>query len=849
MKKICVLSIALAVCVFAEETIINGNFENGLDDWNHYKGAAIDGGGFRNSKSLRIVSQTNDEWIGVYQDVLIPKNAKVVDVEGRMKTKNVVRGEKSWENAQINIDFLDNMGNHIDPYVDNVASKEGSVDWAFYRQRYTVRQGDNPVKLRIECALGNAKGEAWFDDISVVFKDENYQPLPVVFATGPSDFGQWYPLNTKNINQASTYIDWSNLLDKPSGKHGFVKVKGDKFVFEDGTPAKFYGGVVVADNAFTSQEEVDSLTAKFAKLGANLLRLHLIDADWAQENIFDREYGTSKISEKSIEKIDYLISKCKEKGIYVFIDFCANRTFSEKDGVEQAPEEDGAKQVGLLNRKLIDLQKQFIAQFMTHKNKYTGLVYKDDPTIALAEFINETCAYTQFSKNHFVGIYKDDLQKRWKNAGFSGEAAIFTLNYDDTPNGKLVFENRTEASFADVLRFYQKIEDDYFAEMHKFADSLGLKLPITGSNMPLQILPLVQSTKIHPYAANDAYFDHPKTWEIAEKTGEDPWERRYEAGVDNISQIANPQHSTVASLAYYVNKNQPFMAWGDQSFPNEYRLEGQVVITLYSLLHGWSGLLHHEIDHTALGNEKFDLFMWNRLPEAVAMWSVMAPIFHKGLIKEAPNVCIEEIDDEKIVSNAGFSTFLQDNWQIPFITKVSKDFIGKKDANPYPETPFSEYIDSKNKRIKSETGELILNYGKGFLEINAPLVEGVVGNLSNDTISLKNIKITAKNPWAAVIAFTVDAKDLSSAKKFYLAVITPSKLTGQEYNRFREKLTTVGELPVLSQAFDGKVSFVKTKKITATEILPSGEKGNVFSGKNALDLSKGKTYIYEIERK
>ena len=848
MKKFYIWFMATAFCVFAEETIINGGFENGLDDWNYYKGASIDENGFRNSKSLRIVSDTN-EWIGVYQDILIPSNARYVDVEGRMKTKDVIRGEKSWEKAQINIDFLDNTGNHIEPYYDNVASKEYSNDWEIYRRRYGVRQADNPVKLRIECALGNAKGEAWFDDISAVFKDENYQPLPVKAATGPGDFGEWYPLNIKNVNLTSTYIDWSNLLDKPSGKRGFLKVDGDKFVFEDGTPAKFYGGVVVGAAAFANREQADSLTAKFAKLGANLLRLHLIDADWFDGNIFDKKYGTSKISEESIEKIDYLVSKCKEKGIYVFIDFCANRQFFEIDGVTQQPKEEGAKQVGFLNRKLIDLQKRFIAQFMTHKNPYTGLAYKDDPTIALAEFINETSAYTQFGENHFVGIYGEDLQKRWEEEGGLGEAPLFTLDYDNSHRGKLAFKNKVEVSFAEALRFYQKIEDDYFAEMHKFIDSLGLKLPVTGSNMPQPILSLVQSTKVHPYAANDAYFDHPKTWEIAAKTGEDPWERRYEAGVDNISQILSPQYSTIVNLAYFVNKNQPFMAWGDQSFPNEYRLEGQAVITLYSLLHGWSGLLHHEIDHSILGNEKFDLFMWNRLPEVVAMWAVMSPVFHKNLIKEAQNVCIEEINDEKIVSNASYSTFLWDNWQIPFVTKVGKDFVGEKEINPYPETRFNEFIDSRGKIVKSETGELVLNYGKGFLEVRAPFVEGAIGNLSNDTVALKNIKITAKNPWSAVIAVTADGKELSAAKKFYLAVITPSKMTGQEYNRYRDKLASVGDLPVLSQVFDGSVSFVKTKKVTATEILPNGEKGKIFGGKNTLDLSKGRTYIYEIERK
>jgi hypothetical protein len=267
-------------------------------------------------------------------------------------------------------------------------------------------------------------------------------------------------------------------------------------------------------------------------------------------------------------------------------------------------------------------------------------------------------------------------------------------------------------------------------------------------------------------------------------------------------------------------------------------------------LHGWSGLLHHEIDHSILGKEKFDMFMWNRLPEVVAMWSVMSPIFHKNLIKEATNICVEEINDEKIVSNASFSEFLQNNWQIPFITKTSKDFVGEKDVNPYPETPFVKFINFTNKKISSETGELFLNYGKGFLEIKAPSVEGAIGDLSKDTILLKNMKIATKNPWSAVIAFTEDGKELSVAKKFYLAVITPSKMSGQEYNRHRTKLAAVGDLPILSQVFDGSVVFLgKTKKITATEILPSGEKGKIFSTKNTLDLKQGRTYVYEIERK
>ena len=36
-------------------------------------------------------------------------------------------------------------------------------------------------------------------------------------------------------------ISWVFENEKPAGKHGFCKVKGDKFEFEDGTPARFWG--------------------------------------------------------------------------------------------------------------------------------------------------------------------------------------------------------------------------------------------------------------------------------------------------------------------------------------------------------------------------------------------------------------------------------------------------------------------------------------------------------------------------------------------------------------------------------------------------------------------------------
>ena len=36
-------------------------------------------------------------------------------------------------------------------------------------------------------------------------------------------------------------VNMSDWLDKPAGKHGFLQINGKDFVFEDGTPVKFWG--------------------------------------------------------------------------------------------------------------------------------------------------------------------------------------------------------------------------------------------------------------------------------------------------------------------------------------------------------------------------------------------------------------------------------------------------------------------------------------------------------------------------------------------------------------------------------------------------------------------------------
>jgi hypothetical protein len=93
---------------------------------------------------------------------------------------------------------------------------------------------------------------------------------------------------------------------------------------------------------------------------------------------------TGVLSKKQLDKLDYLIYQLKIRGIYIDINLLVSRHFTEADGIKHAKELGmAAKPASMFDPKLIELQKQYAKNLLTHLNPYTKLRYCDDPAIAL----------------------------------------------------------------------------------------------------------------------------------------------------------------------------------------------------------------------------------------------------------------------------------------------------------------------------------------------------------------------------------------------------------------------------------------------------------------------------------
>ena len=84
--------------------------------------------------------------------------------------------------------------------------------------------------------------------------------------------------------------DW---LDKPAGKHGGVRMVGDHFEFEDGTPVKFWGvNLSYGGGCAPEKKDAEFTAARYAKYGINGVRLHKFSYPKNQMGIGDLNDAT-----------------------------------------------------------------------------------------------------------------------------------------------------------------------------------------------------------------------------------------------------------------------------------------------------------------------------------------------------------------------------------------------------------------------------------------------------------------------------------------------------------------------------------------------------------------------------
>jgi hypothetical protein len=195
----------------------------------------------------------------------------------------------------------------------------------------------------------------------------------------------------------NTIIDMSRYNTRPAGKNGWIKTDGPTFVESaTGKRVRFLGTNTTAWHCFPTKDQAEKIAARMAKFGINIVRLHHMDNRWdikSGSSIWKLdEQGALHIDENQLDKMDYFVAQLKAHGIYVNINLKVSKLLSAADGLPEGIKDLKThyhKRVDRFDRQMIDHQKAYARDLLTHVNPYTKLAYTDDPAVAVVEINNE----------------------------------------------------------------------------------------------------------------------------------------------------------------------------------------------------------------------------------------------------------------------------------------------------------------------------------------------------------------------------------------------------------------------------------------------------------------------------
>jgi hypothetical protein len=304
-------------------------------------------------------------------------------------------GVRGVGGAMATVFFLDEVGNLL----EGEAKKEptlrwnGTNAWHYDQARANVPAGAVRAVLQID--KPDSIGSIRLDDVRVTGLPNPQAGAWIPFHT-VDDTDDWLAVPPSGSIAEGSALDFSFLVPKPAGQHGFVTVADGKLAFKDGTRARFFGAALLPPAAFQETEPADQLADRLVRSGINLVRLGDLDTPLGpNRSLFDdTRDDTKEFDSEALARLDHLIAALKSRGIYVAVELLGKRRFRSEDGVASPgllPP--GGGPAAFFDPTIRKLNLQAAQRFLTRINPETELALRDDPTLAWVTIAGEVSVF------------------------------------------------------------------------------------------------------------------------------------------------------------------------------------------------------------------------------------------------------------------------------------------------------------------------------------------------------------------------------------------------------------------------------------------------------------------------
>lgn len=577
---------------------------------------------------------------------------------------------------------------------------------------------------------------------------------------GPVRLQNWF-VGTADRLDAPADLSFLNAQERPAGRRGFVRAVGERLVFEDGTPARFWGTNLSAYALFrTPPDDVRRQAHRLSRLGFNLVRLHHHDSPWVEPNIFgDRNApDTSSLDPRALERLDWWIKCLKDEGIYVWLDLHVQRGLKRADGVEGFEEIAQGRAVAQLkgfnyvNASIRDAMKRFNAAYLEHRNRYTGLRYMEEPAIVAVTLTNENDLTHHFGNallpdkgvplhsQRFVALAREFARKH----GLPVEATWRTWE----PGPAKLFLNDLERRF----------NADMIAHLRALGSRALVATTSFWGNSPLSSLPALTSGDV---VAAHAYGG---------------------AGELERNPLYAPTMVHWLAAAQVAGKPVVVTEWNVEPFPVPDRHTIPLYLAAATSLQGWSAVLHYAYGQDALGAAARPS-AWNGFndPAMLATFPAAALLFRRGDVRRADRIYAyapsrEELFYRRVspANSAALRTAAELGRLVIVLPRVSE--LPWLSASVPPEgaisftDPDQPLLAPDAQEATSATGELRRNWASGTFTIDTPRTQAASGWIGGSEVRLSDVTLALGIPSAAVAVQSKDGLPIRQSKDILISI-------------------------------------------------------------------------------
>jgi hypothetical protein len=655
--------------------------------------------------------------------------------------------------------------------------------------------------LKVTSDRGELRIWYWADQIA---KDEPQEaeititfPAPIEFETANRvvDTSGWLKFASQQEFAPGSPIGAEEWLDTPAGSHGYVQVKGDRFVCEDGTEIKFWGTNIAYARMAVEPEVAEQWADKFAKYGVNLVRLHKFTGNAGWDGLMSQEDALD-FDEPRCRQFDDIHAKFRQRGIYTGWSPIFALKFHESyrsrliayDELLQRPAG------GMFGKTLYpfstfapdvqDLYIELIVKWLDRKNTVTGLRYADDPALAYVELHNEADiffygtgklvrnfpTYTKMMEQRFcqwlAKKYANDdaLRAAWGN-DLARDESIAEQNIFPFPNyqGQMPAPRRVADSYAFLYEFQTEFYQRAVAAIRK----TGYRGAIVGgcwqaSDMYGHLLNVASDREVG-FIDRHNYFK-----------GERPM-------------ITLPGSALLSAGMQQVG-DRPF-GLSEWAGGHVFAAECQPILGLIGLgLQGWDLSAQFASSNSILLpdneggiNGNFDEF------RSTAQHPFIARFLYGGGLREGGQVASRRISFQELYSGkigfeerfsllggANLKTF---SGSVPNEAlgagRVTIDFVDEPAEKAVDMSALSDYWDKDRKILRANNGQIVWDYsGRGFLTVDTPPALTVIGFGANINHEFSTATIRYDNPFANVyVAARKPGQSLAEAEQIVILML------------------------------------------------------------------------------